>query len=61
MKFVLLIIFVLFMNCNTKIAKQNFVSEFGYSIILPENWAEYDDEKNTNAFCIRFEPNLVRL
>jgi hypothetical protein len=50
MKFVLLITFVLFMNCNNKIDSQNFVSEFGYSIVLPENWAEYDDEKNTNAF-----------
>ena len=50
MKFPLLIICMLFMNCNDKIDSQNFVSEFGYSIALPENWAEYDDEKNTNAF-----------
>ncbi|MFV8345689.1 DUF3805 domain-containing protein [Flavobacterium sp. ZB4P13] len=27
-----------------------FISEFGYIIVLPGNWAEYDDEKNTNAF-----------
>ena len=31
---------------------QNFNSEFGYSIILPGNWSEYEleDEKNTNGF-----------
>lgn len=29
-----------------------FNSEFGYSIILPDNWSEYglEDEKNTNGF-----------
>ncbi|WP_029268851.1 DUF3805 domain-containing protein [Flavobacterium sp. KJJ] len=34
------------MNFNNK----EFISEFGYKIFLPENWAEYEDEKNTNAF-----------
>lgn len=31
---------------------QTFNSEFGYSIILPDNWSEYEleDEKNTNGF-----------
>jgi len=31
---------------------QTFNSEFGYSIILPDNWNEYEleDEKNTNGF-----------
>ena len=31
---------------------QTFNSEFGYSIILPYNWSEYElvDEKNTNGF-----------
>lgn len=31
---------------------QTFKSEFGYSIILPDNWSEYEleDEKNTNGF-----------
>jgi len=31
---------------------QKFVSEYGYSIILPDNWNEYDleNEKNTNGF-----------
>ena len=38
------------MSCNNKTDNQFFVSEFGYTIILPENWAEYEDEKNTNAF-----------
>jgi hypothetical protein len=31
--------------------KNQFISEYNYSIILPENWSEYEsDEKNTNAF-----------
>lgn len=31
---------------------QTFNSEFGYSIILPDNWSEYEleDEENTNGF-----------
>lgn len=31
---------------------KKFNSEYGYSIILPENWSEYEleDEKNTNGF-----------
>lgn len=29
---------------------QKFTSSFGYTINLPENWAEYEDEENTNAF-----------
>ncbi|MDX1908283.1 MAG: DUF3805 domain-containing protein [Bacteroidia bacterium] len=31
---------------------QTFNSEFGYSIVLPDNWSEYEleDEKNTNGF-----------
>ena len=35
-----------------KMNGQRFVSEYGYSIVLPNDWAEYDleDEKNTNGF-----------
>lgn len=31
---------------------QKFNSEYGYTIILPHNWSEYEllDEKNTNGF-----------
>lgn len=31
---------------------QRFVSEYGFSIVLPNYWAEYDleDEENTNGF-----------
>jgi len=32
---------------------KKFISQYGYSIILPANWAEYEldeDEKNTNGF-----------
>jgi hypothetical protein len=32
--------------------RQKFISEYGFSISLPDNWSEYDleDEKNTNGF-----------
>ncbi|MBF6640221.1 DUF3805 domain-containing protein [Flavobacterium sp. J49] len=43
-------IFILFMNCNKKPDNYIFNSNFGYSILLPENWSEYEDEENTNAF-----------
>lgn len=35
-----------------KMNGQTFNSEFGYSIILPDNWSEYEleDEENTNGF-----------
>jgi hypothetical protein len=45
-----LFILLLFMNCNTNTETYIFTSNFGYSILLPKNWAEYDDEENTNAF-----------
>ena len=31
--------------------ENNFISEYNYSVKLPENWNEYEtDEENTNAF-----------
>ena len=30
--------------------KNNFFSEHGFSIHLPLNWSEYEDDENTNAF-----------
>lgn len=50
MKFYRLLLFLVFMSCNTKTSNPVFVSKLGYTIVLPENWAEYEDEKNTNAF-----------
>ncbi|KAF2328194.1 DUF3805 domain-containing protein [Flavobacterium daemonense] len=50
MKQTYFLIFLLFMNCNSKPETDAFVSNFGYSILLPENWPEYEDEDNTNAF-----------
>ncbi|MEW5677386.1 DUF3805 domain-containing protein [Flavobacterium enshiense] len=50
MKLLYLFIFLLFMNCKNKSETYIFTSNFGYSILLPKNWAEYDDEENTNAF-----------
>ena len=38
------------MNCSNKPETNIFTSKFGYTIELPENWAEYDDEENVNAF-----------
>jgi len=38
------------MSCSNKTNNRIYVSEFGYTIFLPENWDEYEDEKNTNAF-----------
>ena len=45
-----LLIFLVFMSCSNKTNNRIYVSEFGYTIFLPENWDEYEDEKNTNAF-----------
>lgn len=50
MKLHRLLIFLVFMSCSNKTNNRIFVSEFGYTIFLPENWDEYEDEKNTNAF-----------
>lgn len=50
MKFHQLLIFLAFISCNNKSNNRTFVSELGYTIVLPENWDEYEDEKNTNAF-----------
>ena len=50
MKYFYFFIFFLFVSCNNKAETHLFTSEFGYPIELPENWAEYDDEKNVNAF-----------
>lgn len=41
---------MIFMDCNSQSKSQSFTSEFGYSIMLPENWAEYEDEDNVDAF-----------
>ena len=50
MKYTILLISFFFMSCNSQPKNQIFTSEFEYSIILPEKWAEYDDDKNVNAF-----------
>ncbi|TPG41712.1 DUF3805 domain-containing protein [Flavobacterium pectinovorum] len=50
MKFHQLLIFLAIISCNNKSNNRTFVSELGYTIVLPENWDEYEDEKNTNAF-----------
>ena len=50
MKLHRLLIFLVFMSCSNKTNNRIYVSEFGYTIFLPENWDEYEDEKNTNAF-----------
>ena len=50
MKYTILLISFLFMSCNSQPKNNLFTSEFGYSIILPEKWAEYEDEENVNAF-----------
>ena len=50
MKSFYLFIFLLLMNCSNKPETNIFTSKFGYTIELPENWAEYDDEENVNAF-----------
>ena len=50
MKFHHLLIFLVFMSCSNKTNNRIFISEFGYTILLPKNWSEYEDEKNTNAF-----------
>lgn len=46
-----MLIFIMTISINN-ISGQTFNSEFGYSIILPDNWSEYEleDEKNTNGF-----------
>ncbi|WP_281234770.1 DUF3805 domain-containing protein [Flavobacterium gelatinilyticum] len=38
------------MSCISQSKSQKFTSEFDYSIILPENWTEYEDEENVDAF-----------
>jgi hypothetical protein len=38
------------MSCNSQSKNHIFTSEFGYSIMLPEKWAEYEDNENVNAF-----------
>ncbi|WP_181369175.1 DUF3805 domain-containing protein [Flavobacterium profundi] len=50
MKYTILLMSFLFMSCNSQPKNNIFTSEFGYSIILPEKWAEYEDEENLNAF-----------
>lgn len=50
MKHTLLSILTFFTNCNSHSEFRTFTSEFGYSIILPENWVEYGDDENVNAF-----------
>jgi hypothetical protein len=50
MKLHRLLIFLVFISCSNKTNNRIYVSEFGYTIFLPENWDEYEDEKNTNAF-----------
>ncbi len=46
-----LLLFIMTILINN-MSGQTFNSEFGYSIILPDNWSEYEleDEKNTNGF-----------
>jgi len=46
-----LLLFIMTISINY-MSGQTFNSEFGYSIILPDNWSEYEleDEKNTNGF-----------
>lgn len=46
----LLIIIFLMNSCSNQPGTFTFQSKFGYTIELPKNWAEYKDEKNTNAF-----------
>lgn len=45
------LLFIMTLSINN-MSGQTFNSEFGYSIILPDNWSEYEleDEKNTNGF-----------
>lgn len=46
-----LLLFVMTLTINN-MNGQTFNSEFGYSIILPDYWSEYEleDEQNTNGF-----------
>jgi hypothetical protein len=46
-----LLLFIMIISINN-MSGQTFNSEFGYSIILPDNWSEYEleDEINTNGF-----------
>lgn len=41
---------MIFMDCNSQSKSHNFTSEFGYSIMLPENWDKYEDDENVDAF-----------
>lgn len=45
------LLFIMTLSINN-MSGQTFNSEFGYSIILPDKWSEYEleDEKNTNGF-----------
>lgn len=37
-------------SCVNQSGTYTFKSKFGYTIQLPKNWEEYEDEKNTDAF-----------
>lgn len=50
MKHTYLILSLFFMSCNSQPKNHVFNSKFGYSIMLPEKWAEYEDDENVNAF-----------
>jgi hypothetical protein len=38
------------MSCTNQSGTYTYKSKFAYTIQLPKNWEEYEDEKNTDAF-----------
>jgi hypothetical protein len=45
-----LFILILMISCTDQSGSNTFKSKFGYTIQLPNNWSEYEDETNTDAF-----------